>query len=92
MKISFTPFDGDIIQLPNDAGRGDCVAVPGWLCLCGNDKVHGVGREIESHDTYRAQARCTSCGKEVGVLRAKVSTLFGLAEDERMARSYIKIY
>jgi hypothetical protein len=47
-------------------------------------KVQGTGKHIESHDTYAAGAICLCCGKSVGTLRARMDTIFGLEEDERV--------
>lgn len=44
-------------------------------------KVAGDHRRIHSHDTYAAEARALCCNARVGVLKAKIETLFGLEED-----------
>lgn len=44
--------------------------------------VVGSGKHIENHDTYKATAHGKCCGKVIGVIRAKVPTIFGLEEDE----------
>lgn len=54
--------------------------------------VQGTGKRIASYDTYAAPAICVKCKKHVGELQAKVSTLFGLEEDERVFSMGIKIY
>ncbi len=95
MKLTFTPFDGSPITLPSEASKQDSVSPDGWICQCGRGTVHGGGKYIDpnaAHDTYAARAICTNCGQHVGILRAKVSTLFGIDEDKRIARSYVKIY
>lgn len=45
-------------------------------------KIVGRGRTIEGHDTYVSPAVCVACDDEIGTIRARVSTLFGLSEDE----------
>jgi hypothetical protein len=44
--------------------------------------VRGSGNHIESHDTYKATAHAACCRRPIGAIRAKVSTIFGLEEDE----------
>ena len=44
--------------------------------------VMGRGNHIENHDTYKATAHGKCCEKVIGVIRVKVSTIFGLEEDE----------
>jgi len=45
-------------------------------------RVCGRARTIEGHDVYAARAMCGACDDEIGTIRARVSTLFGLREDE----------
>lgn len=68
--------------------------VPDIVCPhCGKDlQVQGTGKRISGHDTYVAGAVCTACDKLVGELRLKVSTIFGLEEDEAVFRLGVKIY
>ena len=54
--------------------------------------VGGHGKHIEGHGTYAADASCIACGERVGVLRARVETLFGLEEDEAMMNGRARVY
>ena len=62
--------------------------------LCGEDPlpVQGHGQHIEDHDTYAACGHCAVCTERVGVIRARVSTIFGLAEDERVLNGRPRVY
>lgn len=56
---------------------------------CGAEtfKVQGTGKRPSQDDrAYEADARCAACDLYVGVLRAEVSTLFGVREDEAVMR------
>ena len=62
-------------------------------CACGANTVAGItGAVIETRDTYRSDAVCTRCRASLGVLRVKVSTLFGLEEDERVLSGRCRVY
>ena len=54
--------------------------------------IQGTGKHIASYDTYAAMAICVKCEKPVGEIQAKVNTLFGLEEDERVFSMGVKIY
>lgn len=81
--------------------RDEAFAVAEGACpYCGASpfRVGGKGKHVaageEGHDTYVARAACASarCGREVGVLAAKVSTVFGLEEDERVTAGPWRVY
>jgi hypothetical protein len=55
-------------------------------------RVAGAGQHIESHDTYASSAVAICCSKIVGTLRARVSTVFGLVEDQRVLGGPWKVY
>ena len=60
------------------------VQVPSGTCpSCAQAPLlaRGTGITHHDHDTHYARAICVSCGAPVGILRAKVSTLFGIDED-----------
>lgn len=57
---------------------------------CG--KIMGADQRIAGHDTYEADASCGSCGKRVGILRVKVSTIFGIEEDEAVLNGRPRVY
>jgi hypothetical protein len=54
--------------------------------------IAGNGRSIGGHDYYKADGYAMCCNTYVGEIRAYVSTLFGIAEDEAVARMGVKIY
>ena len=47
-------------------------------------KARGDGNITRGHDTYEARALCCNCGVYVGQIVAKVSTIFGIEEDDRV--------
>lgn len=55
-------------------------------------KVSGKGNHIESHDTYAARAVALCCRKEIGTIRATMSTIFGVEEDERVLNGRARVY
>ena len=80
MKVTLTDHEGKSHPVIIEGGT---VLVPTIRCCRdGGARLRGTGKHIESHDTYAARAICVCCGKDAGVLRAKMSTIFGLEEDE----------
>jgi hypothetical protein len=66
----------------NDAGHCEVV---GYACPCGAYPtfVVGSGKHIAACDrAYEATGYCRDCVAPIGTIRAEVSTLFGLHEDE----------
>jgi hypothetical protein len=74
----------------------DHVVVVDTLCPgCGASpfKVSGTGMHIAPNDRdYEADAVALCCDRRVGTLRVETNTLFGLREDEAIARSRCRIY
>lgn len=71
--------------LVDDAACPECKA-PAPL------KVRGEGNHVEGRDTYAAKAVALCCGAEVGVIRARLSTIFGLEEDGRVLNGRARVY
>jgi hypothetical protein len=80
------------LQLPEPGALS--VAVPGETCRHCKQLlvVAGAKRRIGGHDFYESDAGCVHCNAFIGYLRLYVSTLFGIAEDERVLNSYVRIY
>ena len=77
--------------IPGDAAG----EVPGEKCPhCGVALlVQGDGRRIAADDhAYEADAYCASCRGFCGVIRAEVSTLFGLTEDRAVLYGRLRGY
>ena len=55
-------------------------------------KVAGRGIRETTHDTYVTDAHAVCCGAYVGTLRATVSTIFGIEEDERVLNGRARVY
>ena len=98
-KFTLTLESGAVLKIePQESG--DRAHAPGACPHCGATPfaVAGSGKSIEKpagggpSDTYRADGGCLACGRYVGVIRVKVSTLFGLEEDEAVARLGVRIY
>lgn len=81
--------DGKPVKLRQE---GDAGVADEPICECGSKSCAGHGRRIENRDTYAADASCLRCGKPVGIIRVRVNTLFGIEEDERVARMGVRIY
>lgn len=97
MKITLTTHDGVVHEMRQPFDGSDWVkACDGVACdHCGSPlRATGKGQSIESHDTYRADAVCASeaCGEPIGVLRVKVSTIFGIEEDQRVMNGRCRVY
>lgn len=91
MRITITFPDGEVhrARRPHpDAVQVVCRR----RCSCGSNGYCGKVRSVESHDTYRSDAMCHRCGAEAGVMRVKVSTLFGVEEDERVLNGPWKVF
>ena len=96
MKLSFHPTEGKVqeLKLPFPEADAAVVQPPAPCPHCGAEemKVQGTGKHIESQDTYASNAITTCCSKHVGTIRAKVNTLFGIEEDERVFSMGVRIY
>ena len=56
-------------------------------------KVRGRGSPARGHDFYKnTDAITLCCGKSVDWIRAKLDTIFGLEEDERVLNGPWKVY
>ena len=75
-----------------DDGRGAIADGECPHCEAYPFSVGGHGQHIHSHDTYAADASCIACGERVGVMYARVDTLFGLEEDEAIANGRARVY
>lgn len=65
-------------------------ACPG--CKVEPFRIHGHGTERFDRDTVRAGTRCMNCKDPVGWCYTKVSTIFGLEEDERVLHGRARVY
>ncbi len=98
MKITLTDRDGRSLVAKQPHENADRVIVESGTCAkCKLSPlvVRGLGMTIDpnaSHDTYRADAVCCGCNEPVGVLRVKVSTIFGIEEDERVLNGRCRVY
>lgn len=93
------------IKLLVDGGRArrcrepfpgaDHAVAEGACPLCGSDdlKVAGTGRRPSDDDrAWEADAVALCCDRLVGTLRVEPNTLFGVREDEAVARLGVRIY
>jgi hypothetical protein len=90
MKIT---VDGHKAKLPFD-GAGhvivETLACP--QCKLSPVKAHGKGITARTHDTYIAEAVTDCCGASVGQMQTKVSTIFGIEEDEAVLHGRPRVY
>ncbi len=93
MKITFTA-DGRTVKakLPHENATFAVVNIACSSCKKKPMSVRGKANEIESRDTYRSDARCVDCGEDVGVLRVKVDTIFGIEEDAAVLSGRARVY
>lgn len=94
MKIT-VDIDGTPRAARLPFNEADHVIVSGVACPhCKRDPVIAGGSGIthHDHDTYHAQARCLSCGGKLGEMRTKVSTIFGIDEDEAVLNGRARVY
>lgn len=98
MKITLTDRDGRVLVAKQPHEHADRVIVEAGACAkckLAPLVVRGLGMTIDpeaSHDTYRADAVCCGCDAPAGVLRVKVSTIFGIEEDERVLNGRCRVY
>lgn len=74
---------------------GDYAAAEGECPKCGATPFHvqGAGMRIAPDDrAYESDGYCARCRAPVGLIRAKVSTLFGLHEDEAVLGGRARVY
>lgn len=93
MKISIKFNDGtrQTATLPYQGCQH--VEVDGTCPSCGTKPWKARGGQPETgYDEYRAQAQCLSCDKIVGTMIVKVSTIFGIEEDDRVLSGRYRVY
>lgn len=85
------PYDGaDLVTANCDCPNG-CVR-PEAMGIKSRLKIRGTGIERRTHDTYYASAVALCCGKRIGTLETKVSTVFGIQEDEMVLAGPWKVF
>ena len=63
------------------------------LCAATPFRVHGGNqRPSEDDRAWEADGACVSCGGYLGVLRAEVSTIFGVREDRAVLEGRCRVY
>jgi hypothetical protein len=98
VKVTLELRDGTMLAVEQPRYEGATAVEAAGACpYCARTPfmVAGSGRRLDpdhSHDTWLADAGCLACKAWVGYLRAKVSTLFGIEEDERVLRGACKVY
>ncbi len=94
MKSIRLKMDGETRSARLPAQDADHCVVAG-KCPCGVTpfRVQGTGRRHSSDDrAYEADGVAMCCGKYVGVIRVETNTLFGVREDEAVARCGARVY
>ena len=59
--------------------------------VCDESNVQGIGQPTRGHDTYASVAACL-CGERLGTIVVKMSTIFGLEEDEAVLYGRCRVY
>lgn len=82
MTITVQLADGRVV--PAKLPHADCAWVETDIeCPSGGHYLDVRSDERRrGHDEYTGRAYCMTCKREVGTLRVKVATIFGLEEDE----------
>lgn len=63
--------------------------------VCGAEpgEVAGIrGTQSHDHDTYRAEAATICCDTRLGTIEMRVSTVFGIDEDEAVLNGRPRVY
>lgn len=86
MKITLhlrRELGGDVYSVTAEAGAPTATAA-GACPVCRTEPflISGCGMRRGAIDEYHADAVSHCCGTEVGLIVAKVATLFGIEEDE----------
>lgn len=87
MKITLqlrAALGGDVRTVTRPAGESAAATVAGACPVCQAEPflVSGCGMRVGARDEYHADAVSLCCAADVGLIVAKVSTLFGIEEDE----------
>jgi hypothetical protein len=83
---------GKILAAKLPHKNADYVVTTIAICKCGSKRVRGRGIREQTHDTYIADAMCVECGEAIGSIHCTLSTIFGLAEDERVLNGRCRVY
>jgi len=88
---------GDVRHAAAEAPRaGDAAVAFDAPCpACGAKApilVAGCGTHTTTHDTFVASAKHVGCGERIGRIEAKVDTIFGIEEDERVLHGRARVY
>lgn len=100
MCVSLKAIAGHLIAIvqPNEGGYSSIECCDYYCVECGMSPMRVAGSGIhfasgkDRHDTYEANAYCTQCKVRVGTLRVRMSTLFGIEEDERVLNGRCRCY
>jgi hypothetical protein len=55
-------------------------------------RVQGGGVTHHDHDTYFSRAICLACEADIGEIRTKVETMFGIEEDNAVLNGRCRVY
>jgi len=93
MKITLHKDDGGIFVGKLAFREAESVDFKTLEAHCGGEylTVRG-GDPTVDYDTYTSKAVCAVCGEHLGTLKVKVSTLFGIEEDQRVLNGRARVY
>ena len=94
MTVTLTLRDGSTVPIAVSGGGSTAEAATACpACNVSPFRVGGSGSYPAQDDrAYEATAYCLACRERVGVLRAEVSTIFGVREDEAVLHGRARIY
>ncbi len=95
MKVTLTLRDGTTRAAKVPYEGADHIIADGACANCKSSPFNIIGIAASmrhDHDTYHSDAGCLNCRAVVGRLAVKVSTLFGIEEDERIQSMGVRVY
>ncbi len=92
MKITVRLSDGQVIEATCPFEGSQAVDTNATCPRCSEPlRVFG-GETAHDHDTYSAPAHCLACRNAIGTIRVRVSTLFGIDEDDAVLNGRPRVY
>lgn len=81
----------DVVEIRVDSdGIATIATCP--ACKASPARVGGAGITGNDHDHYFADGRCMVCDAPIGIIETKISTIFGIDEDEAVLEGRPRVY
>ncbi len=95
MKITLRLDDSSIrpVHVPHDGADHAIADGACPSCKASPFRVQGSGNHVAADDrAYEAHGQCLTCSAWVGTIRAEVSTIFGIREDQAVLQGRPRVY